>query len=207
MGAFPVSIENSSSTVDSEEIGGGDRRSWTKKLQQCQQLFQKFNSEYFDGRLPAYRIVFIDDVATGWHGQSLKKEREIQLAASLCADELMKTLLHEMAHAAVRRGGHGKTWLAEMRRLTNLGAPTAEDWEAYQDPRRTITPKDMESEAFEMGCECERRWADVRTHFGLMYGLTDAHGRTHSKTAAKVMQRLRREFCRGQRLCQAQPRR
>jgi len=206
MDVFQVSIENSSSTVDSGEIGGGDRRSRMKKLQQCPQLFQKFNNEYFDGRLPRYRIV-INDCALGPHGLCRKKEREIHLAASLSGKELDKTLLHEMAHAAVPRAGHGKAWSAEMRRLANLGAPTDEDWEAYQDRRRTITPKDMELEAFAVGCQLPRCWAEVRIHFGLMYGLTDAHGRAHSKTAAKVMQRLRREFCRGQRLCQAQPRR
>src|SRR6184192_574006 len=137
-----MSIENSSSTVDSEEISGGDRRSSMKKLQQFQELFQKFNNEYFNGRLPRYRIVLTDDCALGSYGLCRKKEREIHLAASLSGKELDKTLLHEMAHAAVPRRGHGRGWLAEMRRLANLGAPTNDDWEAYQDRRRTITPKD-----------------------------------------------------------------
>jgi hypothetical protein len=175
------------------------------RLQQIQELFQKFNNEYFDGRLATYRILFIEDAATGSLGLWRKEECEIHIAAWLRGHELVKTLLHEMAHAAVRKAGHGKAWSAEMRRLADLGAPTGEDWEAYQDPQRTITEKDIESEAFEMGCECGRRWADVRTHFGLKYGLTDAHGRAHSKRAAKLMQKLRRQFNRGQRLCNPQP--
>jgi SprT-like family len=175
------------------------------KLAEAEQLFSKFNERYFDGRLPSYRIVFINDPRVGLHGECLKSKREIHLSASLSGEQLTKTLLHEMAHAAVPRPGHCKGWLAEMRRLANLGAPTNEDWEAYQDRRRTITPKDMKSEAFEVGCECARTWAVVRPQFGLRFGLTDAHGRAHSKTAAKVMQSLRRQFSRGQRLCKAQP--
>lgn len=167
-----------------------------------EQLFETLNGQYFNGRLPAYRIVLRDDFASGSHGECWRKGREIHLATSLRGTMLTTTLLHEMAHAAVRRGraGHGKAWSGEMRRLADRGAPTAGDWEAYQDRRKTITLKDMKSEAFDMGCEWLISWAKARPLIGHKYKLTDVHGRSRSKSAAKVMQKLRREFLKGKSL-------
>ena len=86
-------------------------------------LFQKLNQQYFEGRLPEYRIVLSESLGSGC-GRCDKKKREIHLNAMLLGDELTKVLIHEMAHAAVPRAGHGTAWLAEMQRLANMGAPT-----------------------------------------------------------------------------------
>lgn len=174
-------------------------------LTNAQRLFHKLNRQYFNGQLPEYRVVVSDEFGLGSHGLCRKEEREIHVGTSLRGKELTKALLHEMAHAAVPKRGHGKAWSAEMERLAKMGAPTRKDFEAYQDRLKTITEKDMESEAFDMGCEWDISWAQARPIIGLEYGLTNAHGRSESKRAAKLMQRLRRQFCEGRRLLPATP--
>src|SRR5436853_4138252 len=117
-------------------------------------LFQELNQQYFKGQLPEYEIVLREDLRADC-GKCDKKTRQLHLAAKITdnvSDErLTKLLLHEMAHAAAPRSGHGKMWLAEMKRLADMGAPTREDWETYQDRKRTITNRDIEAEAFDMG--------------------------------------------------------
>src|SRR5262245_57451661 len=157
-------------------------------------LFQRFNQQYFNGRLPEYRII-LSELGFGCHGECRKKERELYIDASKHGEELTKVLLHEMAHAAVPRKGHGKAWLAEMERLANMGAPTRGDWEAYQDPKQTMTNKDIEAEAFDMGMESPIPWAKARFHIGVKCGYTDAHGRSrkpkscedHGETAKAIV--------------------
>jgi len=165
----------------------------------AQTLFHKLNTQYFNGQLPHYRVVTSDEFGSGPHGLCRKREREIHIGTSLCGKELTKVLLHEMAHAAVPTRGHGRAWLAEMQRLADMGAPTREDVEAYQNPARTISKKDIKSEAYDTGCEWDISWAKARPIIGHKYGLTDVHGRSQSKGAAKLMQELRRQFCKGRR--------
>jgi len=113
--------------------------------------------------------------------------------------DLKRALLHEMAHAAIARSGHGKRWLAEMLRLAEMGAPTREDWKAYQDPTRTIGPTQIAAEFYNLGAETDVPWSVVRYKIGRQYGLTDDRGRSLSKVAAKALRRCRREFWKGRR--------
>ena len=165
---------------------------------QCQALFETYNQRFFGGRLPAYRIV-LSDRGPGFRGLWCKKEREIHLRMSLQGMDLRRTLLHEMAHAAVARAGHGKVWLAEMLRLAELGAPTREDWETYQDPARTTGSRDAASESYDAGVETDSSWKLVRYEIGRRYGWIDERGRSLSKNASKAMLRCWKEFRKGRR--------
>jgi hypothetical protein len=168
-------------------------------MSDAQKLFQELNHQYFKGQLPEYEIVLREDLRAGC-GKCDKKRRQLHLAKvtdNVSDERLPQLLLHEMAHAAVPRKEHGKAWLAEMKRLADMGAPTLEDWEAYQDRKRTITNRDIEAEAFDMGAEWPIPWAEARLDIGPKYGLTDAHGRSVSKRAAKFMQKLRKQFYKG----------
>src|SRR5689334_21345316 len=80
-------------------------------------LFQKLNRQYFNGSLPEYHIVLTDDLHGGVHGHCQKGKREIHLDKSLQGEQLIETLLHEMAHAAVQRRGHGKQWLERVSKI------------------------------------------------------------------------------------------
>ena len=71
-----------------------------------------------------------------------------------------------------------------------MGAPTRKDWKALQDPKQIMTNKDIEAEVLNKGMEWPIPWAEARPQIGLEYGLTNAHGRSVSKTAAKIMQKL-----------------
>ena len=166
--------------------------------EQCQELFETFNRQFFDGRLPTYRIVLCNRYGKGDHGLCRKKEREIHLGTGLGGFDLKRSLLHEMAHA-VTAGGHGKQWLAEMLRLAEMGAPTREDWEAYQDPDQTIGPTEIAAEFYDAGVETDRPWSIVRAYLGKTYGLSDDRGRAESKSAARTLCRLRKEFSKGRR--------
>jgi len=168
--------------------------------QQCQELFEAYNQRFFGGRLPTYRIVLSDRFVAGPKGLCRKKEREIHLGTGLRGTDLPRLLLHEMAHAAfVARAGHGKQWLAEMLRLAEMGAPTREDWEIYQDRARTMGLREIAAEVYDAGVETDWPWRDMRLCLGRRYGLTDYRGQSESKSAANTLRRLRKEFLKGRR--------
>jgi hypothetical protein len=90
---------------------------------QLRALFQQFNAQYFNGRLPAYALRAVEQ--STWLGESgtcFRKRRLIKVSRTLPDEEAISTLLHEMAHAATN-GGHGMPWEREMIRLREAGAP------------------------------------------------------------------------------------
>jgi len=140
-----------------------------------EQLFEELNRRYFKASLPEYRIILTDDLhagCSGCYGRCHKEDYEIHLDKSLQGEPLIKTLLHEMAHAAVQEAGHEEEWLAEMKRLSDMGAPTYEDWAAYQDRRQITIFPDIKDEAFEMGCSWAISWENAKIHLGVKYDLT-----------------------------------
>ena len=170
--------------------------------QQSQELFDTYNQLLFGGRLPPYRIVLSklnNDGTCRTDGECRKKKREIHLSTSLQDTDLPQVLLHEMAHAAARRNGHGKQWLGEMLRLADMGAQTRDEWEAYQDPAKTTGLKEAAADSYDGGAGTDVPWSVVRCEIGKRYGLTDDRGRSVSKTAAKALRRCWREFWRGRR--------
>lgn len=106
-----------------------------------QQMFRDFDSRYFDGQLPEYRVRVVYDV---WYWETERcgyapifppacqaqgfidlPGRQIFMRYLAFASQgavTMAGLLHEMAHAATD-GGHDEHWQAEMARLKRLGAP------------------------------------------------------------------------------------
>jgi len=92
---------------------------------QLRALFKQFNEEYWGGRLPAHSIrVVVRMTSLGEWGRWLKKRRLIEIQRGLSGEDMISTLLHEMAHAATN-GGHGMTWKRDMIRLRLAGAPLA----------------------------------------------------------------------------------
>jgi SprT-like family len=90
---------------------------------QLRALFQKFNGQYFGGKLPVYSLRSVDRMT--WLGESgccYKKRKLIKVNRGLSGEEATSTLLHEMAHAATS-GHHGMPWKREMIRLREAGAP------------------------------------------------------------------------------------
>jgi hypothetical protein len=174
---------------------------------QRQELFEIYNRRFFEGRLPAYRIVVGNRYGTGngLHGFCRKKEREIHLDPRLRGVELKKVLLHEMAHAATR-GTHGKQWLAEMFRLAEMGAPTREDWKAYQDQAQTLGPKNIAAECYDAGVETDLSWSSVRSRCGRENGLIDDRGRSVSTGASNTLLLCGKEFSKGRRWRRSCPR-
>jgi hypothetical protein len=89
-----------------------------------QVLFEEFNSRYFNGRLPSYRVKVVTRL--NWlngQGEIKRRARLIVLHNNAThADEMIGTLLHEMAHAATN-DHHAYKWKEEMARLHRLGAP------------------------------------------------------------------------------------
>jgi hypothetical protein len=161
----------------------------------AQELFEKFNQIYWGGSLRRYRVI----VSTRYGGQGLcqKETRRIWLTPGLNGS-LEKVLLHEMCHAAVT-GYHGEKWLAEMLRLAELGAPTREDWEMYQNPARVHGSAQILSEFEELGQECPGlRWSTARHVIGYSYGFVDENGKPECKSAARLLRRARRHFHAGQ---------
>jgi SprT-like family len=114
---------------------------------QLRALFQEFNRQHFDGRLPAYAIRVPERIPSRTHfdpcGRFNRKRRLIEIARDLPDGEAISTLLHEMAHAATG-GGHGSTWKREMIRLREAGAPLVDpdlavdltDWDGTRVSRK-----------------------------------------------------------------------
>jgi hypothetical protein len=76
-------------------------------------------------------------------------------------DEVEVMLLHEMAHAAVRRSGHGKVWEAEIERLISLGAPLEKELAAYRSKDVIRGPQIVE-QAEHFAMEPASNWRNVR---------------------------------------------
>jgi hypothetical protein len=107
---------------------------------QLRALFQQFNKEYFDGRLPAYCIRVVPRMtALGESGRCNKARRLIEIQSGLPGEETISTLLHQMAHA-VTRDHHSLSWKKAMIRLRMAGAPLAsadldvdpDDWDGLR---------------------------------------------------------------------------
>ena len=102
-------------------------------------LFSELNAEFWKGRLPTYRVRRRRLPALeGW----CDVERRVITIdpRRVSPDDVRKTLLHEMCHAATRGGGgHGKRFLAELARLAAAGEKWAEEErQIYADPARRI---------------------------------------------------------------------
>jgi hypothetical protein len=124
-----------------EEIQHSEMPSQSALLQE---MLQRFNTQYFAGRLPDYRILVVYDV-WHWATEQYGYEPEFPPAAESCGfidfparqifirflgyhsigSTMAETLIHEMAHAATD-GNHDANWQAEMTRLKRHGAPVSD---------------------------------------------------------------------------------
>jgi hypothetical protein len=106
-----------------------------------QRMFHAFNDQYFEGRLPDYRILVVYSVyywevfhcgysqpllsaVSSWGFIDFRGKQIFMrfLPHSSSGWTMPGILLHEMAHAATD-GEHGEDWQSEMSRLKRLGAP------------------------------------------------------------------------------------
>jgi len=163
-------------------------------------MFERWNTKYFSGRLPHYRIIISNKFGGG--GLCRKKRREIYLGEQFVGSGSQKiyfktTLLHEMGHAATR-GGHGKAWMAEMLRLAKMGAPTKSEYLDYQ--KLCIRPSDVLGQFYQVGLEYpDAEWKTVRRNIGNSYGLCDDKGNAESESAGKFLRRGFGKFVAGKR--------
>jgi SprT-like family len=88
-----------------------------------QALFDEFNARYFHGRLPPYRIRVVEHIPgrEGPAGLHQRTHKRILIRRS-DDDDMIVTLLHEMAHA-VTVDKHNSRWRTQMQRLRQAGAP------------------------------------------------------------------------------------
>lgn len=90
---------------------------------ELRKIFEDFNGKYFGGKLPQYRI-HVKRLHTA-AGRIVPRRRLIEVG--IYESQVQKeTLLHEMVHAAADRVGHGKRFIAEIKRLRQIGAPLGE---------------------------------------------------------------------------------
>jgi hypothetical protein len=162
-----------------------------------QNLFDRYNHKYFGGALSKYRVIVSDRY--GSHGMCRRKQREIHISYGLKGLLLRRTLVHEMAHAN-SNGGHGNSWLNEMRRLAELGAPTKQDIRMYTRKETITTGHDgligmMEDAGFEIADA--NKWKDLRLSEGYSYGLVDKNGRAESPNARRLLYKMKLAFFRG----------
>jgi hypothetical protein len=93
----------------------------TSETLQCQ--FEDFNARYFGGKLPHYKVQLVGQITKlGESGSISMRKRVLRVSGFLSDAEIISTLLHEMAHAAVM-GGHTRKWFDEMERIRSEGAP------------------------------------------------------------------------------------
>jgi hypothetical protein len=99
---------------------------------QFTELFQEFNTRYFGGRLPTYKVEVgyaADWLFTRWDGLEIcdsvhyRVLRLIRIRARKSKEEMVCSLLNEMAHVATN-DFHGPKWAAQIERLVVEGAPT-----------------------------------------------------------------------------------
>jgi len=159
-------------------------------IEQLLRHFDRFNQQYFGGRIPKYRIVL--DRFVG--GRCERERKTIFLASS--DPEILGVLLHEMAHA-ITSGSHGKLFQSEIRRLNAAGAPIPViDLTAFgPEGVNEIETRSMIFDQFESaGLESEQPWHIVRRLVGWEYGLVDNQGRVADTTAARLLKHAQRIF-------------
>ena len=113
---------------------------------QLRKLFQQFNAQYFDGRLPSYSIRVVDRKGR-CNGEIYKQRRLIEIQSEMPEDLTISFLVHEMAHAATSEH-HGMPWKREMIRLRKAGAPLIEadrrikldDWDGVRVSKKQFRP-------------------------------------------------------------------
>lgn len=83
--------------------------------ERLQQLFRYYNTRYWRGKLPEYRVIV--KRFRRKYGDCSKRRRRIRIHVAYRTDrEVRATLLHEMCHAAHRWVGdpHGKPFYRQM---------------------------------------------------------------------------------------------
>jgi hypothetical protein len=93
-----------------------------------QELFVKFNAQYFSGQLDGFIVLAVYDAGGVPSALSSGRvdflNRQIHIALTEYRDWMPEMLLHHMAHAStLTRHDTEEEWIAEMRRLRELGAP------------------------------------------------------------------------------------
>jgi len=162
-----------------------------------QNLFERYNQKYFDGVLSRYPLIISDRF--GGDGMCRRTKREIHVNNYLNGKKFREVLIHEMAHAT-SNGGHGSCWLTEMRRVRALGAPTGRDVSIYEKSNVITQGKDgligmMEDAGIEIGDAS--KWSSIRQSEGYSYGLVDKYGKAESKSARRLLHKMRLAFLRG----------
>jgi hypothetical protein len=101
---------------------------WTEE--RLQDNFARYNRRYWQGRLPAYRLVIATMSDAMGLCDSTQKVITIDVERHKSDREVRSTVLHEMAHAAADiRGsrGHDPKFFAQLEKLLQMGAPIAID--------------------------------------------------------------------------------
>jgi hypothetical protein len=162
----------------------------------AQVLFQRFNDKYWKGDLPHYNVLVNDKY---YCGLCKKQERTIYINPAT-SESVPRTLLHEMAHAAVAGNEHRKAWLNEIRRLIRLGAPLKTELSLFARGK-VIGPAQILFEIRDAGFEAgeDVTWQQVRVRLGYQYCLVDKQNRATNRSCAKLLQKMRREWLRGRR--------
>jgi len=136
-------------------------------------------------------------VSDRWNGGFCDfRHRTIYLKPSTSATR--EVLLHEMAHAALGRGGHGARFEAEMLRLKDAGAPVCDsDCRIHRDRAKAQPQSVVIMEAGDAGALSDWDWATVRIHLGYRNGVTDINGKPENRSSALTLRRMWAAFHRG----------
>src|SRR6267378_2497313 len=95
---------------------------WTQR--RLDNVFREYNERYFDGRLKEWGAAIASPNAL-WVGFCEFKLKQLMVVTDTLPDdsEIQSTLLHEMAHAAARRAGHGYAFWEQIERLLQQDSP------------------------------------------------------------------------------------
>ena len=99
---------------------------WTEK--RFKKLFDRYNRIYWHGRIPSYVIKI--RARAEFMGLCDRSNRTIyvNIHSHHSDKEIRHTLLHEMAHAAASRDGHGHEFFAQLENLLRKGAQMKVGW-------------------------------------------------------------------------------
>jgi hypothetical protein len=102
-------------------------------------LYDALNSQFFDGRLPRYRVRRRTPRWYGELGECDDGSRTIFVAPNLNAEEERRVLLHEMCH--IETPGHGARFRTKLKRLARMGEKWAESERLqYEEACRVALP-------------------------------------------------------------------
>ena len=151
-----------------------------------QRLFEQFNTKYFGGSLPAYKVVRKAIVGA----RCERQQRRIIFGHDVSSNDIPAILIHEMTHATTT-DRHGRMFNRKLNELKKLGAPTLKT--DFIEGQNLEGREALLNELLEGYWETPN-WSAQLRYRAFPIGLVDTRNRLTSQRWAGVLRRAKKKY-------------